>query len=78
MVKLPVVSNVTGYVDEQQVEELEKDALEVSFDDKEGEGELEFFFFDDKELEEEGRGWTKEQTANRKMIRCMRNIFHLM
>ena len=32
--KLPVVSNVTGYVDEQQVEELEKDALEVSFGDK--------------------------------------------
>ena len=56
LVKLPVVSNVTGYVDEQQVEELDKDALEVSFDDKEGEGELEFFFFDDKELEEEGRG----------------------
>ena len=55
-VKLPVVSNVTGYVDEQQVEELEKDALEVLFGDKEGEDELEFFFFDDKELEEEGRG----------------------
>ena len=33
-VKLPVVSNVTRYVDEQQVEELEKDALEVSFGDK--------------------------------------------
>ena len=53
-VKLPVVSNVTGYVDEQQVEELEKDALEVSFGNKEEEDE--FFFFDDKELEEEGRG----------------------
>ena len=70
---MPVVSNVTGYVDEQQVEELEKDALEVSFGDK----ELEFFFFDDKELEEEGRGWTKVQTANRRKIRCMRNIFNL-
>ena len=53
-VKLPVVSNVTGYVDEQQVEELEKDAFEVSFGNKEEEDELEFFFF--KELEEEGRG----------------------
>ena len=62
---LPVVSNVTGDVAEQQVDEVEEDL----FIDKELEGEP-------LELEEEGREFAKEHMANIRVIRCV-IIFNL-
>ena len=66
---MPVVSNVTGDVEEQQVDEVEENPLEVLFTDKELEE-------DPLELEEEGREFAKEQMANRRVIRCV-TIFNL-
>ena len=67
---LPVVSNVTGDVAEQQVDGVEEDPLEVLFPGKElEEGPLEL-------EEEEGREFTKEHMANIRVIRCV-IIFNL-
>ena len=64
---MPVVSNVTGDVEEQQVEEVEENPLEVLFPDK----ELEEDPLDQEVEEEEGREFAKEQTAKRRVIRCV-------
>ena len=69
---MPVVSNVTGDVEEQQVEEVEENPLEVLFPDK----ELEEDPLDQEVEEEEGREFAKEQTAKRRVIRCV-IIFNL-
>ena len=72
MVKsLPVVSNVTGDVEEQQVEELEDESLEDLFPEME-EGPL----GEALEEEEEGRELAKERTASRRVICCV-IIFNL-
>ena len=75
MVKsLPVVSNVTGDVEEQQVEELEEESLEDVFPDQ---AELEEAPLDQAlEEEEEGRELAKERTASRRVICCV-IIFNL-
>ena len=72
MVKsLPVVSNVTGDVEEQQVEELEEELLEDLFP------ELEEDPLDQAlEEEEEGRELAKERMASRRVICCV-IIFNL-
>jgi len=80
---MPVVSNVTGDVAEQQVDEVEEDPLEVLFPDKELEDEPLEVLFPGKELEEEpleleeeGREFAKEHMANIRVIRCV-IIFNL-
>ena len=63
---------MTGDVEEQQVEEVEENPLEVLFPDK----ELEEDPLDQEVEEEEGREFAKEQTAKRRVIRCV-IIFNL-
>ena len=63
---------MTGDVEEQQVEEVEENPLEVLFPDK----ELEEDPLDQEVEEEEGRALAKEQTAKRRVIRCV-IIFNL-
>ena len=58
---------MTGDVEEQQVEEVEENPLEVLFPDK----ELEEDPLDQEVEEEEGREFAKEQTAKRRVIRCV-------
>ena len=58
---------MTGDVEEQQVEEVEENPLEVLFPDK----ELEEDPLDQEVEEEEGRALAKEQTAKRRVIRCV-------
>ena len=71
---LPVVSNVTGDVEEQQVEELEEELLEDLFPDQ---AELEEDPLDEAmEEEEEGRELAKERMASRRVICCV-IIFNL-
>ena len=68
---LPVVSNVTGDVEEQQVEE---ESLEDLFPDQ---AELEEDPLDQAlEEEEEGRELAKERMASRRVTRCV-IIFNL-
>ena len=72
MVKsLPVVSNVTGDVEEQQVEELEGELLEDLFPEMEEDPLDEAL-----EEEEEGRELAKERMASRRVICCV-IIFNL-
>jgi len=81
---MPVVSNVTGDVAEQQVDEVEEDPLEVLFPGKELEEDPLEVLFPGKELEEgpleleeeEGREFAKEHMANIRVIRCV-IIFNL-
>jgi len=69
---MPVVSNVTGDVAEQQVDGVEEDPLEVLFPGKELEEEP----LDQALEEEEGREFAKEHMANIRVIRCV-IIFNL-
>lgn len=69
---MPVVSNVIGDVEEQQVDEVEENPLEVLFTDK----ELEEDPLELEEEEEEGREFAKEQMANMRVICCV-TIFNL-
>ena len=71
---LPVVSNVTGDVEEQQVEEVEEESLEDLLPDQ---AELEEDPLDQAlEEEEEGRDLAKERMASRRVTRCV-IIFNL-
>ena len=70
---MPVVSNVTGDVEEQQVDEVEENPLEVLFPDKELEGDP---LDQEVEEEEDGREFAKEQTVKIRVILCV-IIFNL-
>ena len=71
---MPVVSNVTGDVEEQQVEEVEEESLEDLFPDQ---ADLEEDPLDQAlEEEEEGRELAKERMASRRVICCV-IIFNL-
>ena len=63
---------MTGDVEEQQVDEVEEDSFEVLFPDK----ELEEDPLDQEVEEDEGREFAKDQTAKRRVIRCV-IIFNL-
>ena len=70
---LPVVSNVTGEVEEQQVEELEVESLEDLVPDQ---AELEEDPLD-QALEEEGREFVKEKKKTRRRVILCVIIFNL-
>ena len=70
---MPVVSNVTGDVEEQQVDKVEENPLEVLFPDKELEGDP---LDQEVEEEEDGREFAKEQTVKIRVILCV-IIFNL-